>query len=204
MYLFVGLGNPGEEYARTRHNAGFLAIDAFHGQATDFGGWKMKKQANAEVSEGRIAGQKIILAKPHMFMNDSGRAVASLARTHKIKPEDIVIIYDEMNIDLGNLKLSFGGSAGGHNGVHSIIASLATRDFWRLRIGIGPRQGAMDPSSREREGMDAFVLKKFAKIEQKILDSVLAKAAVAIGAIAALGPQKAQNAINADGARRTL
>jgi len=187
MYLFIGLGNPGEEYVRTRHNAGFLAIEGIRDQGTGFSGWKMKKQANAEVSEGQIDGQKIILGKPHTFMNNSGDAVASIARTHRIKPEDMVVIYDEINIDLGNLKLSFGGSAGGHNGVQSIITSLGSQDFWRLRIGIGPRQGSME----------AYVVKNFSKAEQKILAGVTKKTTEAINLIATLGPRKAQNTINA-------
>lgn len=186
MYLFVGLGNPGEEYARTRHNVGFLVLDTLKNSEFDFSGWKMKKQANAEIAEGKRDGEKIILAKPQTFMNNSGDAVSSIARTYKIKLEDMVVVYDEMNIDLGNLKLSFGGSAGGHNGMQSIITSLGSQDFWRLRIGIGPRRGPME----------LFVVKKFSKSEQKILAGVIGKTTEAINLIATLGPHKAQNTIN--------
>ncbi|MEK7606898.1 MAG: aminoacyl-tRNA hydrolase [Patescibacteria group bacterium] len=187
MYLFIGLGNPGEEYARTRHSVGFLAVEMVREQGMDFSGWKMKKRAHAEIAEGKRDGEKIILVKPQTFMNNSGLAVQSLARIHKINPKNIIAIYDELNIDLGNLKLSFGGSAGGHNGVQSIITALGSQDFWRLRIGIGPRQGAME----------SFVLTKFSRAEEKILTDALKKTADAVNIIATAGPQKAQNTVNA-------
>ncbi len=133
--LFVGLGNPGPEYEATRHNAGFWWIDAL---AVDLRATlSMDKGHQAMVARCTADGQTIWLLKPQTFMNNSGRSVASLARFYKVKPEEILVAYDELDIEPGEVKLKFGGSRGTHNGIRDIFDQLGSGDFWRLRIGIG-------------------------------------------------------------------
>lgn len=135
MALIVGLGNPGKQYENTRHNAGFMVVDAL----ADELGWKWSKKflMGALVAEGNINGKKTILAKPQTFMNRSGQAVGKLAKKYKVDPADIVVVYDDADIELGDLRWRDAGSAGGHNGMKSIIHILGTQDFPRLRVGIG-------------------------------------------------------------------
>lgn len=144
--LIIGIGNPGKEYERTRHNAGFLFID--------------------ELERLKI---KIILAKSQSFMNESGRAVADLIKFYKIKPENILIVHDDIDILWGNYKFSFGRSSAGHKGVKSIIKSLKTKNFWRLRIGIQPA------FAKKHIKADKIILKKFTPAELKTLNQTIKK-----------------------------
>jgi peptidyl-tRNA hydrolase, PTH1 family len=133
MRLIVGLGNPGSRYALTRHNVGFMAVDAIarrHG----FPAWRAKFQG--EVAEGNIAGARILALKPQTFMNLSGDAVGAAARFYKIEPQEIAVIHDEIDLAPGKLKVKRGGGAAGHNGLRSIDAAIGA-DFWRVRIGVG-------------------------------------------------------------------
>ncbi len=168
--LAAGLGNPGEEYKNTRHNAGFLFADAL---AEKFGApeFAYDKKLKSEISEFKIKNSKlkILLAKPQTFMNKSGEAVAALAKFYKIKPEKILVIHDDIDIPFGDLKFSFGRSSAGHKGVESIIKSLKTKNFWRLRIGIQPPGGKRTPA-------DKIILKKFSPAEMRILQKVFAAA----------------------------
>jgi len=132
------LGNPGREYARNRHNAGYLVVDELarrHG-----GSWRSK--FSAQVAEVRVGDEKVVLLKPETYMNDSGRSVGAAARFFKLEPADVLIVHDEGDFDLGRLEIKHGGGLAGHNGLRSIAQELGTQDFTRLRIGVGrPERG---------------------------------------------------------------
>ncbi|MEP0940330.1 MAG: aminoacyl-tRNA hydrolase [Rhizobiaceae bacterium] len=133
MLLIVGLGNPGPKYANHRHNVGFMAVDEIH-RHESFPAWKAKYQAL--ISEGSIAGEKCLLIKPTTYMNESGRAVGEIVRFYKLQPSDVVVLYDELDLAPGKVRIKTGGGAGGHNGIRSIDAHLG-KDYRRVRIGIG-------------------------------------------------------------------
>ncbi len=139
MKLIVGLGNPGAQYKGTRHNAGFLAVDFL---AKHFGFDKFKKsdKFKAEIAGGSISGEKVLMAKPQTFMNLSGKTTSGLMNFYKIPLEDLIVIYDDAYIDFGSLRIKSDGSAGGHNGVKSIIADIGTQNFTRIRLGIRPKK----------------------------------------------------------------
>jgi PTH1 family peptidyl-tRNA hydrolase len=163
--LIIGLGNPGEEYVNTRHNIGFIFIDSLAGflKAPVF---EFDKKSNAEISK---AGRNLILAKPRTFMNKSGQAAAALARFYKIKPENILVVHDDIDILWGAFKISFGKSSAGHKGVESIIRNLKTKDFWRLRIGI-------QPTIKKHTEANRMIMKKFTPAETKMLRETIKKA----------------------------
>jgi PTH1 family peptidyl-tRNA hydrolase len=132
--LIVGLGNPGSRYARNRHNVGFMIADRFaRAHSLDFG----RKKFNAQIAEGAIADTRVLIAKPQTFMNKSGDAVSKLFKFYKVAPHDLLVIYDDLDLPLGRLRLRRSGSAGGHHGIESTIARIGTSGFPRLRIGIG-------------------------------------------------------------------
>jgi peptidyl-tRNA hydrolase, PTH1 family len=153
-YLVVGLGNPGERYRLNRHNIGFHCVGRL---ARDHGIAMNKRRFKAAWGQGRIAGEPVVLAMPQTFMNDSGQAVAPLSRWFKIPPERIMVVYDDLDLPVGRVRLRPGGSSGGHHGIESIIAHLGTREFNRLRIGIGrpefgdPIDYVLNDISREQE-----------------------------------------------------
>jgi PTH1 family peptidyl-tRNA hydrolase len=161
MKLFVGLGNPGSEYARNRHNVGFMAADEI-ARAHGFGPWKRKFQGHA--ADGEIAGEKVLLLKPDTYMNESGRSVGEAARFLKIAEEDIVVFYDEIDLAPAKLKVKSGGGNAGHNGLRSISAHLGN-DYVRVRIGVG------HPGSKEL--VARWVLSDFAKADQVWLEPLL-------------------------------
>lgn len=134
MKLIVGLGNPGSEYAKTRHNVGFMLVDAL---AEDMGISLWKEKENAEVAEGRIGSEKVMLVKPQTYMNRSGEAVGPLMRWYKLEPQDVIVIHDDMDIPVGAVRIRQKGSSGGHNGLKSLISHLGGENFPRVRIGIG-------------------------------------------------------------------
>lgn len=140
MKIIVGLGNPGEKYKKTRHNAGFLAMDAllgyFRKNGDNFSDFAFEKKYNAEISSGNIDAEKIVLAKPQTFMNDSGKSVSAIMNFYKLNPQnDLLVIYDDVDLPLGAIR-NAGESAGGHKGVDSIIKNLGTNQISRVRIGI--------------------------------------------------------------------
>ncbi len=190
MKLVVGLGNPGEKYENTRHNIGFTIVSNFKFQVSSFSDWKINKKFNAEISEGKIGGEKIILLKPQTFMNNSGQAVVAAAHFYKIKPTDILIIHDDIDLPLGKMRVKKDGSSGGHRGVESIITALGTNNFPRLKVGVGPKE--------RPKNFDAanFVLKKFGKSEEKTLNLIIKKATEAVVTILSDGVQEAMNKFN--------
>jgi PTH1 family peptidyl-tRNA hydrolase len=133
MLLLVGLGNPGPEYARQRHNVGFIAVDAIH-RRHGFQPWR--RRFSGEIAEGTLAGEKVLLLKPLTYMNDSGRSVQEAARFYKLEPKDIVVIHDEVDLPPGKTRMKVGGSAAGHNGLRSIDAAIG-QNYRRLRVGVG-------------------------------------------------------------------
>ena len=145
MYLIVGLGNPGTEYENTRHNIGFRVIDSLSIKL-NIDSLKRKKKCDANIAEASIGNTKVILAKPQTFMNHSGKAVASLLQWYKIDPLHIILIYDDVDLEEGQIRVREGGGAGGHHGVESVIGSVGTSNIFRVRIGVG-RPGFGDVSN---------------------------------------------------------
>lgn len=167
MKLIIALGNPGNQYENTRHNAGFIVLDEIQ-KAWDFPIFQLNKKFNAEISEANKDGMKLILAKPQTFMNLSGQSVKSLMDFYKFSPDDISVLHDDLDIELGKFKISTDSSAGGHNGIQSIIDNLGTQKFKRLRIGI---EGAEKKKERLMSGSD-FVLQKFSAEELDVIQKL--------------------------------
>jgi peptidyl-tRNA hydrolase, PTH1 family len=187
LQLVVGLGNPGPRYETTRHNLGFLVADIL---ADRIGaGFKVHKKSGAEVTTGRLGGRSVVLAKPRTFMNESGRHVGPLAKFYSVDPADVVVIHDELDIDFGRIRLKFGGGEGGHNGLKSIASALGTRDFQRVRIGVGRPPGRKDPA--------AYVLENFSAAERAELGVILEQAADATELLLQYGVEAAQNTVHA-------
>jgi PTH1 family peptidyl-tRNA hydrolase len=178
MKLIIGLGNPGDKYEKTRHNLGFQVIDELK-KNLEFRTWNLTKKFNALISEGTFNHQKIILAKPQTFMNNSGQAVRALTDYYKISPEDILIIHDDIDLPLEEIRIQKGRGSAGHKGVQSIIDQLGTKDFIRMRIGIRPNEAP------KKINAEQFVLQKFTAEEEKIIQPTIKKAAQMI--VAALG-----------------
>ena len=162
MLLIVGLGNPGRRYAGNRHNIGFMAADEIH-RRHGFSAWRARFQG--EISEGRLDGEKTVLLKPATFMNESGRSVGEAMRFFKLSPADLVVIYDELDLPPGKVRMKTGGGAGGHKGIRSLIAHIGA-DFRRMRLGIG------HPGRKDL--VNSYVLHDFAKSDRDWLDAVLA------------------------------
>jgi PTH1 family peptidyl-tRNA hydrolase len=184
--LVVGLGNPGPVYAKTRHNIGFTVADLLADQVGS--NYKLHKRSGADVATGRLAGRPVILGKPRSYMNESGRQVATLAKFYSVPPEDIIVIHDELDIDFGKIRLKLGGGEGGHNGVRSVATALGTKDFYRVRIGIGRPPGRKDPA--------AFVLENFTATERQEVPVIREQAADATEMLIELGLETAQNQVH--------
>lgn len=167
MKLIIALGNPGKQYENTRHNAGFIILDEIQ-KTEGFVEFQFNKKFNAEISENNFKGEKIILVKPQTFMNLSGQSVKTLMDFYKIAIEDIIVIHDDLDIDLGAFKISLDSSAGGHNGIQSIIDNLGTQKFKRIRVGI---EGAEKKKDRLMSGSD-FVLQKFSPEESETIKNL--------------------------------
>jgi PTH1 family peptidyl-tRNA hydrolase len=197
MKLIIGLGNPDAQYALTRHNFGFMALDYFQKNQPVFSAWQEKQKFEALLDEGEIEGEKIILAKPRTMMNLSGKTVKTLADFYQIAPQDIVIIHDDMDLPLGALRLSQGSSAAGHKGVDSVIGNLGTKNFVRLRLGIHPLgQTFFTTFFRRLAFTKKFVLQKFSHAELPLVEEAIKKANQAILLILKDDLPKAQNQFN--------
>ncbi len=159
MYLIAGLGNPSRTYEGTRHNIGFTMIDAI---GNKFGIDVTTKKHKALVGRGIIDGMRVILAKPQTYMNLSGESIREIADFYKIEPENIIVIYDDISLDVGQLRIRKKGSAGGHNGIKNIIAHLGTQEFPRIKVGIGNKPEGWDLAD--------YVLSKYSKAEQEALE----------------------------------
>jgi peptidyl-tRNA hydrolase, PTH1 family len=185
--LVVGLGNPGPEYSETRHNIGVRVVELLAARAG--GGRFSKNKSNADVLEGRLAGRRAVLAVPRTYMNVSGGPVAGLLRYYGVAPADLVVVHDDLDLGFGVVRLKLGGGEGGHNGLRSISASIGTKDYLRVRFGIGRPPGRQDPAD--------FVLKRFSGEERKELDFAVDLAADAAEALLREGLEPAQNRFHA-------
>ncbi len=185
--LVVGLGNPGPRYETTRHNVGFMVADIL---ADRLGaGFKVHKKSGAEVTTGRLAGRSVVLAKPRVYMNESGRQVGPLANFYSVAPADVIVIHDELDIEFGRIRLKLGGGEGGHNGLRSVAQALGTKDFQRVRIGIGRPPGRKDPAT--------YVLENFSAAERPEVPLICEQAADATELLIRDGLEPAQNIVHA-------
>ena len=187
-FLVVGLGNPGPSYAGNRHNVGAMVLDELAARA----GVKLSpgkgKRARTLIGEGRLAGRRVVLARPTAYMNESGGPVRGLLDYHSIPPTDLVVLHDELDIPFASVRLKRGGGEGGHNGLRSISRSTGTKDYLRVRVGIGRPPGRQDPAD--------FVLKDFSATERKELDLLVTEAADAAEELLAQGLEAAQNVVH--------
>jgi PTH1 family peptidyl-tRNA hydrolase len=187
IVLVAGLGNPGSDYTKTRHNTGFAVVNAL--AARHALSWKRSSRFESKIGRwDRADGRTCLLAKPQTFMNESGRAVRVLADFYKLSPAEIIVVYDDLTIELGRLKLTVRGSAGGHNGVASLIEHLGG-GFVRYRLGIGPKH----PPEMD---LKDFVLGRFTSEEQTIFDQHLTAYVDGLDLLIAQGPDQAMNKLN--------
>jgi PTH1 family peptidyl-tRNA hydrolase len=184
--LVVGLGNPGPQYEKTRHNVGFMVADLLAGRLG--GTFKLHKRSGAEIVTGRLGNRPVVVAKPRTYMNESGRHIGPLAKFYSVSPADVIVIHDELDIDFGRIRLKLGGGEGGHNGLRSVVNALGTKDFQRVRIGIGRPPGRKDPA--------AFVLENFTAAERAEVPAICEQAADATELLIESGLESAQNLVH--------
>lgn len=185
MYLIAGLGNPGKKYEDTRHNVGFRAIKKL---ADKYGVTNMKEQKKGLTATMTVDGEKVMLVEPLTFMNLSGQCIGELARYYHIEPENIIVIYDDVDLPVGAIRVRAGGKPGTHNGMKSIVSHLGTKDFNRVRIGVGSR--------KPDEDLADFVLSRFPKAEDEKIEESAAMAAEAALDIVRLGSRACMNKYN--------
>jgi PTH1 family peptidyl-tRNA hydrolase len=183
LWVVVGLGNPGRRYAKTRHNVGFMVAD----EISDRYGIDLKEKGSYLVGKGSIEGNDIVLVEPLTFMNRSGVAVRDVMKRHNLRSENLVIIQDDIDMETGKLKIREKGSSGGHKGIESIIESLGTREFIRVKIGIGREEGV---------AAEEYVLGKFRRDEVPLIKEAVVMAAGAVDVILKEGVHKAMNEFN--------
>lgn len=194
-YVIVGLGNSGKEYEKTRHNAGRMVVEKL-AKDHDFPAFMLRKGANALISEGEIAGEKVVLVLPETMMNLSGKSVMAVVKSPKAAKK-LLVIQDELDIPLGTLKMVFGRNSGGHRGVESVMRSIKTKDFARLRVGIsgsGKRHQAKKPSGEEK--VVKHVIGKFKPTEEALLKKTIKKSAAVAARFVSEGFEKAQQEAN--------
>jgi PTH1 family peptidyl-tRNA hydrolase len=184
MWVVAGLGNPGPQYAGTRHNIGFLVVEELAGRLRAA---VPRRAHRAEIAGATVEGRKVLLARPQTMMNLSGESVAAILRYYKLGPDRLLLIYDDLDLPFGTIRVRPGGSAGGHNGVRSVIQSLGTLEIPRVRVGIGrPTHG----------NSIGYVLGRWTPQEREDLGAVVSDAAAAVEAVLSRGLQHAMNAVN--------
>ncbi|SFE17918.1 aminoacyl-tRNA hydrolase [Blastococcus tunisiensis] len=187
-FLVVGLGNPGPGYAGNRHNVGAMVLD----ELADRAGLKLSAgkgaRSRALAGEGRLAGRRVVLARPLTYMNESGGPVRGLLDYHHLPAEELVVVHDELDLPFATVRLKRGGGEGGHNGLRSITRSTGTKDYLRVRVGIGRPPGRQDPAD--------YVLKDFSAVERKELGLLVAEAADAVEELVGTGLEAAQNVVH--------
>jgi PTH1 family peptidyl-tRNA hydrolase len=188
MKLIVGLGNPGRDYGQHRHNIGFRCVNYF---ARKHGLEFNKRQARSQIARGRIAGVDVMLAKPQTFMNLSGQAVALLVQQLSLPLADLIVVYDDLDLPLGKIRIREKGSAGGHRGMQSIIDSLGSQDFPRIRVGLD-----RPPEVRSEDEVAAYVLSEFTSEEQPVVTEAVARVSEALECILSQGIAEAMNQFN--------
>lgn len=187
-FLVVGLGNPGPAYRGNRHNVGFMVLDLLAGRV---GGRFKAHKGRADVVEARLGplpAPRVVLAKPKSYMNESGGPVASMRDFYKVAPEQLIVVHDELDLPFDTVRVKFGGGEGGHNGLRSLTAALGTRDYLRVRVGVGRPPGRMDAAD--------FVLHDFVGIERKELPLELERAADAVDSLIEIGLLETQNRLH--------
>ncbi len=184
-WMVAGLGNPGERYSRTRHNAGAMVLD----ELTSRTGASLKRhKTGCLVAEVELNRHSVVLARPMSYMNESGRPVRELVRWYKASPGRLIVLHDEIDISFGEVRIKFGGGTAGHNGLNSVAAHLGTKDFARVRIGVSRPRGLQDPAD--------YVLSEFSASERKQLDEIVGRAADAVERILEAGVERAMNEVN--------
>lgn len=199
MFLLVGLGNPGEKYEGTRHNLGFEILDEFARKLGVHGSWFIDKKFKSQlikVNEPRTNNYQLLLVKPQTYMNLSGMAVLAVAKYYKIKPKDITVIHDELDLLLGHIKIRLGGSDAGHHGIESIIKKLGTEQFVRLRLGIGANKTLSGEHKKVAFSAEHFVMEPFLPQEHNQVKSLIKKAVKALEVLLEKGIDKAQAQYN--------
>ncbi|MCL4151876.1 UNVERIFIED_CONTAM: hypothetical protein GTU68_019049 [Idotea baltica] len=192
MFAIVGLGNPGREYERTRHNAGFWAIDELAASQAPGSSWS--SQNKCEKLSCSYEGEKLLLLKPLSYMNLSGAAIAPLIKFHKLEDSNVIVLHDDLDIDPGSIRLKRGGSSGGHNGLKDISSHLGSQNYFRVRIGIGrPHREAGD---RGGEDISPWVLGRPRPEDRELLEKAVILAADAVKAIISEGLASAQRRFN--------
>ncbi|XOA42615.1 MAG: aminoacyl-tRNA hydrolase [Candidatus Nealsonbacteria bacterium] len=193
MILIIGLGNPNKKYKFTRHNLGFRVLDRFS-EKNYFPEFKSSKKFKSLISKGSLNRKRVILAKPQTFMNNSGKAARILVTNYKIPAASLWVIHDDIDLELGKIKIVKNKRAAGHKGVQSIIDGIRTKNFIRFRIGINPDYKSIKPFSHL--SMEAFVLQKFTKTEKKLINKVIKNCLKAIEISLKQGIEKAMNEFN--------
>ncbi|MBI5787046.1 MAG: aminoacyl-tRNA hydrolase [Candidatus Niyogibacteria bacterium] len=183
MRAVIGLGNPGEEHEKTRHNAGRLALEYF-AQKNDFSDWEFSKKYESLVSEGKIKKESALLLLPETFMNNSGKAVKNLSA------KNTIILHDDIDLPLGKIKISYGRGSGGHKGVESVMRALKTKEFWRIRIGVSPKK------KPEHKKIPDFLLTPIRKPDLETLKKSFKKISEALETMLSDSPEKAMNLYN--------
>lgn len=186
IILVAGLGNPGEEYKNTRHNIGFEAVDLLHQK---FGGTPFKSKHKALISECNIKGKKVIIAKPQTYMNLSGEAVAEITRFYKIKTENVIVIFDDISLDVGKMRIRRNGTHGGHNGMKNISEHMKTNDILRIKIGVGQKP-------HPEYDLKDWVLGKFSALDSENKQTALQKAVASVEEIVGGFIERAMNKYN--------
>jgi len=197
-FVFVGLGNPGEEYENTRHNVGRIVLESFRSKY-DLPEWEFDKKLNALVSEGKVGKAKVVLVLPETFMNKSGLSLKPLITSVK-KAKDLVVIHDDLDLPIGRFKISFNKNSGGHRGVESIIRHIKTIEFARIRVGISPAtpKGVVKKPQGEKAVGD-FILGKFSDKDMAIIKKVSKSLVEALGEFPAFGIEKTMSVFNSRG-----
>jgi PTH1 family peptidyl-tRNA hydrolase len=194
QHTIVGLGNPGEEYAHSRHNSGRMVVERFRKQF-GFPEWEFNKKLNALVSKGELDGKQVVLVCPETFMNKSGAAVKPIVGDPKAA-EKLIVVYDELDLPLGTLKLSFGRGSAGHKGLESVIRAIKTKDFNRIRVGVS----ASTPTGKLRKPTGDtqvdYIIAPFSKRDREKVEPVLAQAVEALATIIREGREQAMNRFN--------
>jgi len=189
MKLIVGLGNPGRSYAGNRHNIGFICLRYFaRAQGIKFD----RKKALARIGTGTVAGNKVVLARPQTFMNNSGKSVSRLLRSFKVSPKDLLVIHDDLDLPPAKIRISSGSGSGGHKGINSIIQEMGTREFTRIRVGIG-RPAKPNPTE---DDIIAYVLSDFTTEEKEAISDIIPRVSEAIVCLLTEGLEPAMNRFN--------
>ncbi len=203
MKLIVGLGNPGEKYEKTRHNLGFMVIEKFLKDFESVGNtvWENSSKFKSEIAQiewqpGHGDLEKVIIAKPKTYMNNSGLAVSLLTTYYKILSPDVWVVHDDIDLPLGSMKIRFGGAAGGHHGVESIISLLTTDKFWRFRMGTGERNLKFEVRSSKLKNVEDFVLSSFTSSEKGKIKELIKRGSNAIQTSLEEGLDRAMNRFN--------